>query len=180
MDFAKTTTNGQPPTTPTFRDAAGRSWSIRLTLGLIETVLDETTVDLIPDNCDVTNLTGLLFDPRKLSRVLWACVKQQANDVTVEQFRDAMDGDALLQGWNTLIEAVLFFTRSRSEPLAAAIEEAIETAMKIVEQGTAAAIAMMRSEETERVISDTVAEAGREMHKGLASALAGSATSSPA
>lgn len=172
--------NGQKPTIPTFRDAAGRSWSIRLTLGLIETVLDETTVDLIPDNCDVTNLTSLLFDPRKLSRVLWSCVATQADGVTVQEFREAMDGDALSQGWNALIEAVLFFTRSRSEPLAAAIEEAIETAMKIVEQGTAAAIAMMRSEQTEQAISDCVAEAGREMHKGLASALAGTVTSSPA
>lgn len=174
--------NGQKPTIPTFRDAAGRSWSIRLTLGLIETVLDETTVDLIPDNCNVTNLTSLLFDPRKLSRVLWSCVapQSQAEGVTVQEFREAMDGDALSQGWNALIEAVLFFTRSRSEPLAAAIEEAIETAMKIVEQGTAAAIAMMRSEQTEQVINNCVAEAGREMHKGLASALAGTVTSSPA
>jgi hypothetical protein len=169
--------NQQPTNQPsTFRDAAGRTWSIRLTLGLIETVLDETTVDLIPDGCDVTNLTSLLFDPRKLSRVLWSCVATQADGTTVQEFRDAMDGDALLQGWNALIEAVLFFTRSRSEPLAAAIEEAIETAMKIIEQGTATAISVMRSEQTDKLIADSVADAGRQMHAGMASALAGSVT----
>lgn len=175
------TLNSQPTGPPTFRDAEGHEWRIRLTLGLIETVVDETGVDLIPNNCDVSTLTGLLFDPRKLSRVLWVCIAKAAAEegVAREAFIDSLDGETLSLGWNALVESVLFFTRSQSVSLAAALEEAIETAMKFLERGTASLVQTMRSEETEAMIDQTVADAGRQLQNGLATAMAKSMSGVP-
>jgi hypothetical protein len=176
----KPTTNGQPQTIPTFRDLAGREWRIgNLTVGFINRVLDETSVDLIPDNLDVSNLTRLLCDHRKLTQVLWSCLKSAAAEegVSRESFEDTLDGEVLTMGWNALVESVLFFTRSQNPAMATAIEEAIEITMNITGRGVQQWMETMRSTETaDRIIETALEEAGRNLHNGLAKALAGSAT----
>lgn len=157
----------EPPTQPPrFRDASGREWSIKLTLGVIESIQEQAGVDVLPRDCDVSTLTGLLFDPRQLAKVLWAAI-QSKDGSTWEEFRDALDGEALSLGWNALVEAVLFFIRSQSEPLAKTVEEAIEASMRLMERGTEAIRRTMASAEIEdRYVASVESE--------LASTFAGS------
>lgn len=172
--------NGQektPQKMPSFRDGSDREWRIHLTGGIIDAVVMETGIDLIPDNCDVSGLTGLLFDYRKLTSVLWCCIEVPAEKkgVTKDDFAYGLDGECLSDGWNALVEAVLFFIRSQSPAMAGALEEAIETAMKFVQRGAESLIKTMRSEETDKMIQQSIDEAGKSLHEGFAKALAGSA-----
>lgn len=124
-------------------------------------------------------MTNLLFDPRKLGVVLWECCKKQAeaNSVSRESFLEAMDGDALASGWGAVVDAIVFFTRSRSQPLAETIQKAIEAQMRVIETGAAALQKAMDGQRTAAAIQGAASKLEIELEETIEKACASFATS---
>lgn len=101
----------------TFRDADGRDWTLRLTVGLLEEVKEGTGVDLTRVVTSPDGLGDVLFaDPRTIVKVLWVIVAAQADKagVTPESFGYSFDGEAVERATEALVGSVLdFFPRSR-------------------------------------------------------------------
>jgi len=159
---------------PTFADSSGRTWTINLTLGLIDHIQEATGVDLLADG-EHSPLTGLLFDPRKLARVLFASLGKQAESQRVDQkaFTGSLTGDSLAAGWGALVDAVVFFTPSQSR---AALRAGIDAQMMAMEQGVLAIAKVASSTETNEAIRQRMKQLEEEMQAELPRALAGSAT----
>lgn len=91
-----------------FKDSEGREWHVRMTVAAVDRVLDLCQVDLYEDD----GWGKVLKDPRiacaVLGAVLIPAIEQRG--LTVEQFRDALDGDAAFAGISALHEAVVNFT----------------------------------------------------------------------
>lgn len=165
----------QPNSPPTFQDGAGRSWTLKLTLGLIEHVQESTGVDLLAES-ESSPLVGILFDQRKLSRVLWCCLEKQAqhNEVPRDDFIDSLDGEALTAGWEALFNAVLFFIPPQAR---AVVQANFDAQMAAVEQGIKAMVEVAESQETDQAIRQAIGKIKREMQADLPRQLASSVSS---
>jgi hypothetical protein len=99
-----------------FKDADGREWKLRLTVGLLGDVRRDAGVDLGAAIKSPKDLAGILYaDPADLVKVLWVLVEKQATDagVSPEEFGHAFDGAAIERAGEALLEAVAdFFPRS--------------------------------------------------------------------
>lgn len=100
---------------PRFVDAAGREWSVALTLGAVGRLKRECDFDLGAMD-DGTRLQAVLLgDPLKLGDVLWHLVKGNANGTTRDEFDDAFDGPTFDRAQAALSEAIIdFFHPSRA------------------------------------------------------------------
>lgn len=122
-------------TQPPQFEHANQKFQLKLTLGQIDRILEETGVDLAPDDSDYDPFIDLKGMPRKLSSFLWAVFKTQceANNVEESVFRD-MDGETLAAGWQCVFQAIDFFiqlqSQSRSEALRQYLESRTELEMK--------------------------------------------------
>jgi hypothetical protein len=165
--------NHSPTAPPTFK-AKDRTWTINLTLGLIDHVQEAAGVDLLAD--DTAPVLSLLFDRRKLGGVLWACVDKAAGalGITRDDFLDSLDGDALTAGWGALVDAIVFFTPIQSRK---AVEAAFNTQMEAMEQGVTALVEVAASQETNQAIREAVIKLKEEMQADLPRQLAASASS---
>jgi hypothetical protein len=94
----------------TWKDTAGREWTVRLNCGNTRKLRDELSVDLL-DPSKADTVTGLLVDLPQLCLVLWQlCAGQaKARCVTRDNFFEALDGDALAAGWDALRGAFVDF-----------------------------------------------------------------------
>lgn len=162
------TQNKTPTAPPTFR-VKDRTWTINLTVGLIDRVQEVSGVDLMAD--DRTPYLSLIFAPRQLGGVLWACVAQQAatSGVTREQFVDSLDGDALSAGWGALAEAIVFFSQTH---LREAVQAEIDAKIAAMEQGFTALAEVASSEETGEAIKLAVKKLKEDMQADLPRAFA--------
>lgn len=163
---------------PTFQDAEQRTWTVKLTLDLLDRVLMSTQIDLAPDNADVSAFCELLSQPRKLGGVLWACIQKQAESTGVdrESFLEAIDGKVLMDGWEAVRDAIHFFTQSRSPKTAESIRAAIDAELKMMEAGAQVIIETIKSEATDEALKKKVAEIGRHMQGEIKKALGGPVT----
>lgn len=164
---------------PCFKDADGREWRLTPSLGFFDSIQEATGVDLIPDGNDVSAVMALPMNRRKLSDVLWASVQAKATSggVTREQFRDAINGDVLTDGWGALLDAIVFFTPTSNR---AEVQAAIDVQLAAMERGVDAVVATLRSEETEAAISEALNKVTEEMRRELPKALATGVMSSQA
>ena len=103
----------------TFKDNAGRTWSVALNIFVVKQVRGLLGVDLLDLGIDAKNpADGLLYrligDPVLLVDVLFAVCKAQADaaGVTDEQFAQAMAGDAIDSATKALLEELADFTPS--------------------------------------------------------------------
>jgi len=99
-----------------FNDAAGRTWTITLTLGTAMAVKAKLGVDLLqPEVGDPPLLTRLGTDEMLLGEVLCAMLESQfeKNNVTDEDVRSAFDGQTLLAAQKAFYEEMIDFFRSR-------------------------------------------------------------------
>lgn len=143
----------------------GREYTIRLTVGLAEDVLDATGYDVIAAGEDGLRIVSLLSDHRTLGRVLWALVGDPSDEAAHAAFRRELDADALIAGWGALVNAQVGFTRrTRGEHSAAALERAIELEVQATET-LALAIAEGVSKRAEEMLSEA-AKAADEMVAG--------------
>jgi hypothetical protein len=164
---------------PTFKDAENRVWTIKLTLSLLDQVLAATQVDLTPDDHDPSTITALLFETRKLGAVLWECCRAQASAAGVDQaaFKDAVDGEVLLKGWEALVDAIYFFIQNRNQKLAEAMREAIEAQLRVMETGAAAMAQTIKSNETTEGLRKAGERIATELQGEMTKALDSFATS---
>ena len=161
---------------PVFKDADGREWTVNLTVGIIDRVRERLKINLYVDKDDATEVVALLFDDQRLAGLLWFLVKKQAKGMVVAaeedepehaygeaDFRNALDANAMAEGWKAVCDAILFFTRAKNPKLAAAIEKVIEGQMRVVEAGVGQILETMTSPEVERGIQEAAEKIGQEM-----------------
>ena len=100
----------------TFTDAAGRTWTLALTLGTAMKVKAKLDIDLLqPEAGDPPLLTRLGTDEMLLGEVLCAMLEGQfeVNKVTDEDVRSSFDGQTLLAAQKAFYEELIAFFRSR-------------------------------------------------------------------
>lgn len=168
------TPNNNSPTAPPTFQAKDRTWTINLTLGLIDDIRDATGIDLAPEDGKTQPIAALAYNHRKLADVLWACVESQAAKagISSDEFRKPLDRDSFVAGWEALLDAVGFFTPS----LAPALELEVQT----LGDGLAVVAKMAAKEEVRQTIKTRIEEIAAELEQELPKALAESATNLPA
>lgn len=107
----------------TFRDCCGREWAIRVTVGSLKRCREVAAIDLL-------NLFGqegvaeeappivrFFADLDALGRAVYAVCKPDADSkgVTMEQFLDALAGDALEEARRALLESCVSFFPSPAQ-----------------------------------------------------------------
>ncbi len=117
----------------TFNDAAGRTWTLALTLGTAMHVKAKLEVDLLQIEIgDPPLLTRLGTDEMLLGEVLCALLEPQfeAHKVTAEDVRNAFDGRTLLAAQKAFYEELIDFFQSRGRMDRA---KAVAKQMKLIE-----------------------------------------------
>lgn len=100
----------------TFKDNAGRSWTLALTIGSVKRVRALLDVNLMNlEAGDPPLLTRLGTDVMLLVDVIFALLKPQADaqEITDEQWAEAMGGDAILAAQKAFYDELSDFTRRR-------------------------------------------------------------------
>lgn len=93
----------------TFKDNAGRTWTIAVTVDAVKRVRDLLKEDLL----DVENvLKRLMVDPILLCDVIYCVCKPQADaeQISDVQFAQAMAGDAIAHAKTALVEEIVNFS----------------------------------------------------------------------
>ena len=124
----------------TFKDDAGRTWSLTLNVWTVKKVRDLLGVDLLDLGGDAAtrDKPGLLFrliaDPVLLVDVLYVVCKDQADgaSVTDEQFGRAMGGDAIDAATRAFLEELADFTPSPRDRARA--RKVIETTWAMIDK----------------------------------------------
>ena len=122
----------------TFTDAAGRTWTLALTLGTAMKVKAKLDIDLLqPEAGDPPLLTRLGTDEMLLGEVLCAMLEGQfeAHKVTDEDVRSGFDGQTLLAAQKAFYEELVAFFRSRGRNDRA---KAVAKQMALIEAAVAA------------------------------------------
>jgi len=122
----------------TFKDTAGRTWEVRITLGLLPRLRAAGLP--IKRGATLGQTVGPLDDPDTLGQVLWAFCERQAekDGVTPEQFAEGMDGPAISAAVGAVAGAITDFFQPPAT--AAAMRERLTAAMTEQDQTRAAAI----------------------------------------
>ena len=100
----------------TFTDAAGRTWTLTLTLGTAMKVKAKLDIDLLqPEAGDPPLLTRLGTDEMLLGEVLCAMLEGQfeTHKVSDDDVRAGFDGQTLLAAQKAFYEELIGFFRSR-------------------------------------------------------------------
>ena len=122
----------------TFTDAAGRTWTISLTLGTAMAVKDRLGIDLLqPEAGDPPLLTRLGTDEMLLGEVLCALLDGQfeAHKVTAQDVRNGFDGRTLLAAQQAFYEELVDFFQGRGRTDRA---RAVATQQKMIEAAVTA------------------------------------------
>lgn len=110
-----------------FTDAAGREWSLVITIGTIRRVRELAGVDLM----QIANgdLLQRLADPVLLADVLWAICKPQADakGVAPDAFAEGLLGDAIEAATKAFLAEVIAFFPSQTRALLQRVLDAAET-----------------------------------------------------
>jgi hypothetical protein len=97
----------------TFKDAEGRQWHPRLTIGLARKIKDALSIDFT-QVADGKLFLALGSDPFKLGATLYMLCETQAEQcgVSPESFAESLDGQAIDDALEALLAAVVLFTRA--------------------------------------------------------------------
>lgn len=132
---------------PTFKDTAGREWSVEITFGTVKRVKALLAIDLMePQEGTPPLITQLGTDVQKLIDVVWVILKPQADQasVTVDEFIEALGGEASIAATDAFWERWENFFQSRREThKAAAIRGQREILKKHTEKHRLAIVAAM-------------------------------------
>ncbi|MBX3444255.1 MAG: hypothetical protein KF774_17770 [Planctomyces sp.] len=114
----------------TFRDAAGDEWTLSVTVGLIRRVQAATghkLLELVEDGSPL--LRAIEADELVAFDLLAAAVASQrdAAGVSVDQFAERLNEQALTDGFRALLEATIdFFPEPKRRPLRTAMRRSYE------------------------------------------------------
>lgn len=115
----------------TFKDNAGRTWTISLTVAAVKRVRDLAKIDLL-DLANGRVFERLVADPVTLCDALYAACKPQADaeGVSDEQFGEAMAGDAIEHASKALVEELIqFFPNARERAALSRVVQTMDAAM---------------------------------------------------
>ena len=143
----------------TFTDAAGRTWTISMTLGAAMHVEAKLDVDLLQiESGDPPLLTLLGTDEMLLGEVLCALLESQfeAHRVTAEDVRNAFDGRTLLAAQQAFYEELIDFFRSRGRTDRA---KAVAKQMSLIDAAVAAIETRIDALDIERTIAGAMSGA---------------------
>jgi len=106
-----------------FKDSKGRSWNVELTVDSVEMVKQRLAINVL-DIADQESelLSGLIAFPPTCGAILWVLCEDQAKAAGVSDvdFRRLLNGDAISDGTDALIDEVVSFSpRSRRTVLQA-------------------------------------------------------------
>jgi len=99
-----------------FKDAKGREWELRLTLGLAMRIKDKLGVDLLtPEAGDPPLMTRFGTDEIFLGEILCEMLIDQVekNEATVQDLADSFDGETLLRAQIAFYEELADFFQAR-------------------------------------------------------------------
>jgi hypothetical protein len=143
----------------TFTDNAGRTWTIAINVATVRRVRDLLGVDLL-EIVEGKLIDRLIRDPILLCDVVYAVCKPEADaqNVTAEQFGQAMAGDAIDHATRALLGNLADFSpsprdRANLQRVLAATWQAIETAQDLVQK-------RLDGGELERVVAQALASVG--------------------
>ena len=143
----------------TFNDAAGRTWTIALTLGTAMDVKARLGVDLLQiESGDPPLLTRLGTDEMLLGEVLCALLEAQfeAHGVTARDVRNAFDGRTLLAAQRAFYEELIDFFRGRGRTDRA---KAVAKQMSLIDAAVAAIETRIDQIDIERTIAGAMSGA---------------------
>lgn len=109
----------------TFKDNAGRTWTLSIDVAAIKRVRSLCSVDLMTA-VEGKLLEQLISDPVLLCDVVYCVCKPEADakKITDEDFGRAMGGDALDNATTALLEELIsFFPQARRQLLSKALEK---------------------------------------------------------
>ena len=115
----------------TFKDNAGRTWTISLTVSAVKRVRDLAKIDLL-DLANGRVFERLVADPVTLCDALYAACKPQADleGITDEEFGEAMAGDAIEHASKALVEELIqFFPNARERAALSRVVRTMDAAM---------------------------------------------------
>jgi len=121
----------------TFKDTENRDWTVEITVGAVKRVraaLDVDLYSLIDDKA--AGLAKLMNDPCMLVAVIFVLCREQAEkqEVSEEQFGNALGGDTLEACADAFLEALTDFFPSRSR---APLRKIAQKGKQISEKATA-------------------------------------------
>jgi len=140
----------------TFTDAAGRTWTLALTLGTAMKVKAKLDIDLLqPEAGNPPLLTRLGTDEMLLGEVLCAMLEGQfeAHRVTDEDVRSSFDGQTLLAAQKAFYEELIDFFRSRGRSDRA---KAVAKQMALIEAAVAAVETRIDALDVDATIRDAM------------------------
>jgi len=142
----------------TFKDNAGRDWTVAINVDVVQRVRDLLKLDLL-GVLDGELTQKLIDDPVLLCNVVYVVCKPEADAKNVKDtdFGRAMAGDAIDAATTTLLEELVdFFPKSRRGLLATALRKLREVERKAV------ALAQMRLDgpELDRKIDEHLSALG--------------------
>ena len=102
----------------TFTDAAGREWSLSITINAVKVLRTKCDVDLVADNLGET-LQKLGADPVALCDCLFHLCDEQIEKagITPEQFGEGLAGDAIDRATDAFLDALVEFTPKKKRPI---------------------------------------------------------------
>ena len=140
----------------TFKDNAGRTWTISLTVTAVKRVRDLAKIDLL-DLANGRVFERLVADPVTLCDALYAACKPQADaeGITDEAFGEAMAGDAIEHASKALVEELIqFFPNARER---AALSRVVQTMDAAMDRARGVVERRIESGEIDRAIESAMA-----------------------
>lgn len=153
----------------TFRDNAGRDWTITITVSTLRRVQAVTGLNLATlanggDANPLKPLAELIGDALKFAEVLHAVLKPEieARGLKLDEFCDALAGDALFEAGQAFARAFVFFfhpQRTRA-PLLQMIEKSQLLGLELMARGLPELEAFDPAVEAERILKSLTSSSG--------------------
>lgn len=100
----------------TFKDTAGREWTITLTIGALKRIRSVAGLDLMPlfggqDKQESEAVRTLLLDPMRMADVVYAALKPQLDEAGIddEAFGELLAGPVLAAAAEAFLDAATVF-----------------------------------------------------------------------
>lgn len=139
----------------TFKDRENREWEVKLDVGMIEDIKDETGVDLDDLMKEKSKMSEMIFaETRKLVEIMYVICKEQINKIplTPREFAKGFDRQTLDSASDAFLNAlILFYPRTSAGKVLA--EEFPQMILKMD-----AEITRKTKESVKKVLFDTVTD----------------------
>ena len=137
-----------------FDDAAGRTWSLAITINQVKKVRDKCDVDLVGHELGET-LQKLGADPVALCDVLYTICEDQIEKagLTPEQFGEGLAGDSIDAATDAFLDALVAFSPKKKRAILRGVLDKMHSAEDLA---LSRALEYLESDQFERQIDDAL------------------------